>query len=66
MKETGHDMLPPGRGLRFTQIQVWIGPKTSTYPGSSYKTFKVVSIPGILKTYLYELNDSDVNGRKCS
>jgi hypothetical protein len=45
--DVGYDMLPPGPGLRFTQLQVWVGSKKALVRGRSHKEFRLVSDPGM-------------------
>ena len=43
----GYDMLPPGPGLRFVQLQIWTGSKKATVKGRYHKEFRLVSDPGL-------------------
>jgi hypothetical protein len=45
--DVGYDMLPPGPGLRFTQLQVWVGSKKAPVKGRYHKEFRLVSDPGM-------------------
>jgi hypothetical protein len=41
-----YDMLPSGPGLRFTQLQVWVGSKKALAGGGGLKYFRLISEPG--------------------
>jgi hypothetical protein len=45
--DVGYDMLPPGPGLRFTQLQVWVGSKKALIKGRYHKEFRLASDPGM-------------------
>jgi hypothetical protein len=64
--DIGYDMLGSGPGLRFTQLQVWIGSKKAPVRGRAHKNFRVVSEPGRWDVFVYGGSVAHVNGRQCS
>jgi len=46
-EDVGNDMLTPGPGSRFTQLQLWVGSKKATAKGRHHKEFKLFSDPGL-------------------
>lgn len=42
-----YDILPSGPGLRFTQLQVWVGSKKALAGWGKIKYFRLISEPGV-------------------